>query len=108
MDEKRLKHIIKETFVKQFNLFGEPTVTKVRKQREKMSEREKEERRNAREIRKKVEADKKFNKYCDDNGITQQNLFSDDEIDECCSKAIRNVVEENGKCTEIKNNCKKS
>ena len=94
MENNKSKSTKRGTFITQFDLFGEPEVTKVRKPRRKMTEKEKEERKAERELKKKIEADKKFEEYWAKRGVFQGNLFSDDELDECERRNLKDIIRE--------------
>lgn len=80
--------------VTQFNLFDEPEVMTVKKNRRKMTDREKEERKEDREVKKKIEADKRFAKYWGDRGVFQGEIFSDEEVNEGLRKALKDIIKE--------------
>ena len=65
MDEKRIRQIVKEAIVKQFDLFGEPEVKKIRKSRPKMSD----------ELQKKIKNEKEFERKWAEKGVYQGYLF---------------------------------
>ena len=100
MDDKKLKQVIKEAFVTQFNLFDEPTVSKVRKSRKKMSDAEKEQRRAERELQKKIEAEKKSDAEWAKRGVVQAQLFPEEyqrkTIDQIIDEAVEKVLSEDG------------
>lgn len=81
-----MKNNVKEATLTQFNLFDEPTVTKLKKQRPKMSEREKEERREKRALEKIIKRDRAFEEYWAKRGVIQGRLFSEEELDNCENK----------------------
>ena len=75
MDEKRIRQIVKEAIVKQFDLFGEPEVKKIRKSRPKMSDEEKAQRKADRELQKKIKNEKEFERKWAEKGVYQGYLF---------------------------------
>lgn len=80
---------MKKKTVTQFNIFGEPEVQVVKKNRPKKTEAHKKAEKEEREAKKKAEQDKEFERKWAERGVFQGNLFP---TDECIRKTVSKVI----------------